>query len=81
MTYEEWLEHLQYKLKKKYKVTSINCGTCGMRINFVTQFVYGISDGTLKDIWMYEQCQNGIDAFSRICKDIEDAYINQIKNI
>lgn len=35
MTYEEWLEHLQYKLKKRYKVTSINCGICGMRINFV----------------------------------------------
>ena len=82
MTYEEWLEHLQYKLKKKYKVTSINCGTCGMRINFVTQFAYGIYDGVLKDMWMNDQSVDGSnDVFNRMCKDIENAYINQIKNI
>lgn len=82
MTYEEWLEHLQYKLRKKYKVTSINCGTCGMRINFVTQFAYGINDYALKKMWMYDLAvDSNNDVFDGMCKDIENAYISQIKNI
>ena len=82
MTYDEWLEHLQYKLKRKYKVTYINTGKCGMRIGFVTQFVYGIDENALKDMWRYDlNTNNPNKVFEDLCKDIENNYINQIKNL
>ena len=81
MTYDEFLQHLQYKLEKKYKITSINCGTCGMRINFETHFSYGINDCILKDMWNRDLFRgNFTEIFNELCKDIEIAYVNQIKN-
>ena len=82
MTYEEWLEHLQYKLKRKYKLTYKNTVNSCMRIGFVTQFVYGIDENALKDMWRYDlNTNNPNKVFEDLCKDIENNYINQIKNL
>jgi hypothetical protein len=82
MTYDEFLWHLQYKIEKKYKVISINCGTCGMRINFKTHFSYGINDYMLKGMWNQDLFRGDFEEmFSELCEDIEKAYVDQIRNI
>lgn len=74
MNYEEWLKSIQFGLRRRYKVISISCGDCGMRIRFETNFMYVCNMYELKDL--YDR-----DAFSELCVRIEKEYVNQIMNV
>lgn len=73
MNYEEWLEHIKFKLNEKYKIRNIIIDNDEMVIGFCNDFQCKIS--SLSNI-----CQMPF-GFEEICNDIEVEYMRQIKKV
>lgn len=73
MNYEEWLEHIKFKLNEKYKIRNIIISDDEMVIEFNNNFYCRMCN--LKNI-----CQMPF-GFEEICNDIEVEYMRQIKKV
>lgn len=72
--FKSWIEHIQFKLKEKYKIINITYDDYGLRIIFETNFMYRINTSALVEL-------RRNNTFEELCDEIENLYLKQILNV
>ena len=73
ITYEEWLKHVDYTLRKRYKIQDIATDNDGLLLKFQSGFTYYLTTSWLKTLYQS-------DGLLVLFRDIERECVNSIMN-